>query len=116
VSRDPDRVLSPDAAFTSVDRLAVPPAKGWFPCAPDFALEVRSPEQAWEGVLVKAGVWIAHRTSVVWALDPAERRLVELRPGSEPVVVGPEGAASGLPALPGWTVRLPDLFRGLPAS
>jgi Uma2 family endonuclease len=109
VAHDPDRVLSPDVAFTSYARLPHPPQRGFFPCAPEFAVEVRSPDDSWISVVEKAGVWIGHRGPVVWAVDPGHRVVVTLRPGVVPVEVR-AGTVDAEPVLPGFRISVSDLF------
>lgn len=113
VRRDPDRVLSPDGAYVSKERLPEVPERGFMPLAPDFALEVRSPEDSWLGTIEKAGIWIAHGVRVVWAIDPLAKALVVLRPGERPLELGPGDVADAGPALAGFSLALDDVFRGL---
>ncbi len=115
VSRDPDRVLSPDGAYTSRARLPAIPRRGYFPCAPDFAVEVRSPDQSWIATVEKCGIWIAHGVACVWGIDPDARArcLVEFRPAMAPRMLGPGDAADARPVLPEFRVAVADLFRTL---
>lgn len=113
VARDPDRLLAADGSYVSKARLPVVPARGFVPLAPDFAVEVRSPGDAWEATVEKCGRWIAHGTSVAWAVDPDARKVAVFRAGRAPEVLEGEGAASGRPALPDLHVDLADLFADL---
>ena len=113
VARDPDRVLAPDVAFTSRERLPSVPRRSFFPCAPDFAVEVRSPADSWTSVAAKCGIWISHGCAVVWGVDPEERQVTVFRPGVVPQMV-PEGRhADAAPALPGFMLPVASLFRDL---
>lgn len=114
VAREPDRVLSPDIAFTSYARLPALPRRGFFPCAPDFAVEVKSPDDAWMAVVEKCGVWIGHRVPVVWAVNPEDRIVVVFRPGADPRVAVPGDEIDAAPALPEFRLRVADLFVRLP--
>jgi Uma2 family endonuclease len=96
----PDRVLSPDVAYVSRARLPVHPRRGFTPLAPDFAVEVRSPTDARDAVMAKAGVWLAHGTAVVWVVDPEAREVIVVRPTASPEVVRAPRCVSAHPVLP----------------
>lgn len=114
LARQPDRVLAADAAFVSYARLREIPARGFFPCAPDFVVETRSPDDSWTGLVTKAGVWMGHGTRVVWVIDPLRRTVLVLKPGAEPVTLRPGETADAEPVLPGFRVDLTSLFDRLP--
>jgi Uma2 family endonuclease len=109
--RNPDRVLSPDLAFVSFEKLPELPQHGFAQLVPDFVVEVRSPGQSWREVLEKGLIWASHGVSVVWLVDPVARTIVTLRPDAPPLEVGPGGSANAAPALPDFTVAVDDLFR-----
>ena len=114
LARDPDRVLSPDVAFVSFATLPTLPARGFIDHAPDFAAEIRSPDDSARALHAKAGVWLGHRVQVVWAIDPIERTVTVYRPGADPTVVLEPDAADAAPVLPDFAVSLVGLFRGVP--
>ena len=101
---------------TSHVRLPAVPARKFFECAPDFALEVVSPTDRWETVIKKAGIWIAHGVEVVWVLDPLEHRVAIVRPEGQVELLRGGGVASAEPAVPGFSIALADLFRDLPTA
>jgi Uma2 family endonuclease len=110
VVSDPDRVLAADLAFTSRARLAAVPRLGFFPCAPDFAVEVRSPSDSWEKLLTRLGLWLGHGARVAWGIDPLERRVAVLREDSLKLLSRPDDLVDGAPALPRFRVRVGSLF------
>lgn len=110
VARNPDRVLAPDAAFVSAERLPVHPKRGFTPMAPDFAVEVISPSDTCEARVAKAGVWLAHGARVVWVVDPDAREVIVFRPLVPPEVVGRGGRVSAAPALPRFRLAVARLF------
>jgi Uma2 family endonuclease len=110
VRRNPDRVLVPDIAFTSLTRLPKLPERGFIECAPNFAVEVVSPTGRWDATLTKAGVWVGHGAEVAWVVDPKTRRVAVLRAGAPLEIVEGDGVASAEPAVPGFSIALPDLF------
>jgi Uma2 family endonuclease len=110
VSRDPDRVLEPDASYVSLERLPSLPRRGFPALAPDLVVEVRSPETPPADAYAKGLVWLSHGAKVVWLVDPLAPRALVLRPGEPPTVVSEDDALDAAPAL---DLRLP-LARVLP--
>ncbi len=114
VARAPDRVLAPDVAFVSYASLPTLPWRGFIERAPDFVVEVRSPDDSARALHAKAGVWIGHRVPVVWAVDPWERSVTVYRPGEDPADVRESGVVDARPALPAFQVSLVDVFADVP--
>lgn len=69
LSRDPDTVLAPDAAFVRAERL-LPPGPGYFPGPPDLAIEVISPSDLYTEVLEKTREWLHAGTPAVVVVEP----------------------------------------------
>lgn len=78
-----------------------------------FMVEVRSPADPWASTLAKAGVWLAHGTAVVWAIDPRARCVIALRAGCTATEARLGGSVDASPALPGFRVDVATLFEGL---
>ena len=112
LARDPDRVLVPDAAFISKARRSIFVPGRQVEGPPDLAVEVRSPTDSWIGVVRKAGLWLAHGTRVVWAIDPEAHRVVVFRGLDEPVTLEGRDMLAGAPVLPRLRVRVDRIFRG----
>lgn len=110
LKRDPDTLLAPDASFVSRERLQQWPERGFVPCAPDLAAEVRSPSDSWAHMVERGGIWIAHGVRVVWLVDPPARRVWTLRPLEEPVEAGPGESFSAEPVLSGLEIDVDALF------
>ena len=110
---DPDTVRAPDAAFVSSATLAAReiPDAGFFPGAPDLAIEVVSPSDAYTEVEQKVSEWLEAGTQVVVVLDPRRKTGRVYRSGSEVLSLGPSDTLSVPELLAGWTVPLSDLFR-----
>ena len=111
VARDPDRLLAADGSYVSKARLLEVPRRGFVPLAPDFAMEVRSPGDAWEATLQKCGIWIAHGVQVVWAVEPDAARIAVFRSGKPTEIFDRKGRLDLAPMLPGFAVQLEDVFR-----
>jgi len=113
LARGPDRMLAPDGAFISKERLPKLPRSGFIPMAPDFLIEVRSPTDSWEAVVEKCGVWLAHGARCAWAIDPDRFTVAIFRPGEAPEILRRTGTADARPALDGFTIELTDVFSSL---
>jgi Uma2 family endonuclease len=111
LTRDPDTVRAPDAAFVASEQAeAVGRTERYWPGAPDFALDVVSPTDTFAEVEAKALDWLAAGTKVVLVVDPARRTATAYR-GQGDVRVHTGDATLDLDdAVPGWRVALPDLF------
>lgn len=108
---DPDTVRAPDAAFISqehYDRVG-PTAKYW-PGAPDFAIEVLSPEDRPGKVREKLREWLAAGTIAVVVLDPERRTATVHRAQHEPQVHGLGDTLDLSDAVPDLVVSVAELF------
>ncbi len=114
LARKPDRVLAADAAFVTYARLPEVPAASFFPCAPDFVVETKSPTDLWTALIAKGGVWMGHGARVVWLIHPGKRLVLVLRPGADPITLRMGDVADAEPVLPGFRVELKALFDRLP--
>ncbi len=111
LARDPDTVRAPDAAFVSKARLPggkVP--EGFFPAAPDLAVEVLSPDDRATEVEAKVQEYLDAGTRAVWVFSPKTRSLTVHRPGGEARRLGPEDVLDGGDLLPGFTMKVADFF------
>ena len=109
VSRDPDRVLSPDVSLMSRDRCPTVPQRGFIEGAPELAVEVQSPRDSWVSVVEKGGVWIGHGARLVWCVDPRAQTILVMRPGVEPELIG-MGGVLDLAPLVAVTVQHAAIF------
>jgi len=111
LSHDPDTVRAPDAAFISKERAekAGRTAKFW-PGAPDFAVEVISPDDTYHEVQNKALEWLAAGTIAVLVLDPPKRTATVYRSQGEAHVYGEQDTLDLNDAVPGFRVSVAELF------
>jgi Uma2 family endonuclease len=111
LERDPDTVRGADAAFVSNARLPggeLP--EGFFPAAPDLAVEVLSPDDRAAEVEEKVAEYLAAGARAVWVLSPRARTLTAHRPGGEARRLGPDETVDGGEALPGFAVKVAEFF------
>jgi Uma2 family endonuclease len=111
LARDPDLVRAPDVAFVRRERAeAVGRVRGYWPGAPDLALEVVSPNDRPAEVAEKIRTWLAHGTQMVLAVYPDPRRVFVHRPGRAPEELRETDVLDGQEVVPGWRVSVRDFF------
>lgn len=110
IERTPDTVRAPDVAFVRADRLADAPRRGFFPGAPDLAVEVLSPEDSAGEVLAKVHVWLTAGATAAWIVDP-ERKTIAVHRSDQPVRLYREDddLEAGEP-LPGLRIAVREVF------
>jgi Uma2 family endonuclease len=112
LATNPDTVLAPDAAFIRRERLEqIGPSTGFIPVAPDVAVEVISPHDTYTEVEEKVSLWLQHGTQMVVVVNPRRRGVTLYRPGRPVLFLTEQDELSGDDVVPGWRVRIQDLFR-----
>ncbi|MHC4974711.1 MAG: Uma2 family endonuclease [Planctomycetota bacterium] len=109
LSRDPDTVRAPDVAFVRSDRPG-PPDSGYYPGAPDLAVEVLSPDDRPGYVRDKVAEWLEAGARAVWVVDPSARTVTVHEPGGEPCVLDEAAALPGGDVLPGFELPVAEIF------
>ena len=109
LSRDPDTVRAPDVAFVRADRAPAPP-RGYYPGAPDLAVEVLSPDDRPGYVREKVAEWLEAGTRAVWVVDPRSRTVTVHEPGAEPRLLEEADALFGGDVLPGFELMVAEIF------
>ena len=108
---DPDTVLAPDAAFVRQERVeVVGDGDGYFPGAPDLAVEVISPSDRYTEVDEKVAEWLAAGTLMVVVVNPRNRTVRVHRPTTDSVLLTEEDTLDGGDVVPGWRLPLADIF------
>ena len=109
--RDPDVVRAPDVHFVSTVRESPADRKGFFPGAPDLAVEILSPDDKASAVQEKIREYLTAGTRLVWLVDPQSETVTAYHPSGEARVYAGEQAVPGEDVLPGFSFRPADLFR-----
>lgn len=105
ISRRPDTVRAPDAAFVRSER--VTDTIGFFDGPPDAAFEVVSPGDTYTEVEEKTLAWLRSGTKVVVIVDPRTKTARVHRAGSASNV---EDVIEIDDVIPGWRLSLAELF------
>lgn len=105
---DPDTVRAPDVSFVSNERLAATPfdRTGYFPGAPDLAVEVVSPSDSFSDVQEKVQLWLAAGAKLVVVIVSGKQACFVYRPGVAVLRLGPEDTLDASDAVPGWSLEL----------
>ena len=107
LASDPDTVRAPDAAFVSQARLdAVGSVAGYWPGAPDLAVEVVSPGDRSGEV----AAWLAAGTQMVVVVEPPQRTVVVYRADGVTRTLREGDVLEGGEVVPGWKVPVAALF------
>jgi Uma2 family endonuclease len=113
LSSDPDTVRAPDAAFVSRARLEeVGEIEGYWPGAPDLAVEVISPSDTHTEVVEKALAWLEAGCRMVLAVDPSRRTVTVYRALDDIRILTGEAdeTLDGADVVPGWSLPVAELF------
>ena len=117
LQREPDTVRAPDAAVVLKSRIpetGIP--AGYWPFAPDLAVEVVSPSDRLADVHVKIAEYFAAGTRLVWLVEPETRMVHVYRSAREVEVVGTKQELEGGEVLPGFRCEVRRLFASVPAE
>jgi Uma2 family endonuclease len=99
----------PDVAYISRVRQPTPSHDAYNPNAPDLAVEVLSPSNSGSQMRVKITNYLLAGTTV-WVVDPELKQIEIYVPGQTPRILGVEDTLDGGSILPGFQLRVSDLF------
>jgi Uma2 family endonuclease len=95
----------PDVAFVKQERLTDKYEEGYFPVAPDLAVEVLSPSDSERKMRIKIANYLQAGT-VVWLVNPAESSVEVYVPGKQVEVLNLNGTLDGDSVLPGFRLEV----------
>jgi Uma2 family endonuclease len=110
IGRDPDTVRSPDVAFVRSERIGDKLGKGFFPGAPDLAVEVLSPNDRAMEVLAKVHDWLDAGCREVWVVDPDTRQVVIHYSRDRIVILTINDEVHGGDIVPGFAMPVAEIF------
>ncbi len=110
LERDPLTLRGADVAFVARSRYGDAPPKGWAEFPPDLAVEILSPSDRPARMAEKVAQYFAAGTRMVWLIDPKKRiARVHVSP-TDVRVLSEDEELDGGDLVPGFHVRLGDLF------
>lgn len=108
---NPDTVRAPDLSFIEKKRVdEVGEATGYFPGAPDLAVEVLSPEDTVSGVEQKVGEWLDAGSRLVWVVSPKMRTVTAYRSRTDIEILTEADLLDGGSVVPGFEYPITKLF------
>lgn len=111
IASEPDTVRAPDLAFVRRERIpeeGIP--RGFWPGAPDLAVEVVSPGDTYTEVEEKVHDWLNAGTRMVLVLNPRTRTVAVYTSHTDVVRLTESDTLDGGEVLPGFTCRVAELF------
>ncbi len=112
---DRSTLLAPDVAYVSHARLSGQPEDGFLSTMPDLAIEIVSPSNSLRQIRRKAQIYLEYGASLVWIVRPAEKGVDVCRAADSSRLdiefVARDGLLSGEDVLPGFELKLTQLFR-----
>jgi Uma2 family endonuclease len=111
LAQNPDTVRAPDVSFIARERLPAAGApEGYWPFAPDLAVEVVSPSDRSDDVLAKVQEYLRAGTRLVWVFHPRTRTVMVYRINGEVQLLRAQDELSGEDLLPGFHCQVDELF------
>lgn len=104
-----------DAAFVSNEKLAqfgVP--EGFFPAAPDLAVEVISPNNSVDEIQEKIEEYLSAGTRLIWIVYPKQKMIQAYRSSNVINILRETDVLDGEDVLPGFRLPLVELFGNVP--
>jgi len=104
---------SPDVSWIEISRwqeLTSKQRRGFAPIAPDFVLELLSPNDRLQDTQQKMAEYLACGVKLGWLIDPDEQRVEIYRWGKDAEVLLDAQSLSGEDLLPGLVVKLGEVF------
>lgn len=111
LSADPDTVRVPDVSFVCRERLdAIGDTAGYWPGAPDLAVEVIAPNDRYSEVRAKVDEYLAAGTLMLVLVDPRNREVTVFRSSGSRLELSKDDVLDGGDVVPGWTLPVRHIF------
>jgi Uma2 family endonuclease len=109
---DPDTVRAADVAFVRQERVeAVGDTDGYWPGAPDLAVEVVSPNDLYTEIEEKVIDWLDAGTQMVVIINPRKRFVTVYRSRTNITLLTENDTLDGADVVPGWHIAVHDVFK-----
>ena len=108
---DPDTVLAPDVAFIRRERVDdLGDAPGYWPGAPDLAVEVVSPSESKAAVRSKVLQWLGFGVAQVWVVDLKTETVTIHRSPESATTLSRDDILEVPDLLPGLSIPMSEIF------
>ena len=111
LATDPDTGRAPDVAFVSRARVeAVGEVEGFWPEAPDLAVEVVSPGDSYADVEEKVFAWLDAGTKMVVVINPRQRSATVYKSPSDITALAEADVLDGEEIVPRFQLAVREIF------
>jgi Uma2 family endonuclease len=111
LASDPDTVRAPDVAFVSRARVeALGEVEGFWPEAPDLAVEAVSPGDSYSEVEEKVFAWLDASTKMVVVINPRQRSATVYKSPTDIVALTEADVLAGGDVVPGFELAVREIF------
>jgi Uma2 family endonuclease len=111
LATDPDTVRAPDVAFVTRTRIEeAGEFEGFWPGAPDLAVEVISPGDLYIEVEEKVEEYLNAGARAVWVVDPRRRTITIYRSLTEITILTENDTIEGGDIIPGFSCPVAEVF------
>jgi Uma2 family endonuclease len=111
LEHDPDSVIAPDLGFIRIERRNLRPrGRGYFPAAPDLAVEIISPTDEPADIRRKVDLYERTNVPLVWWIDPIKRTASVQRAGQPVQRLAESDFLNGEDIVPGFSIQLATLL------
>jgi Uma2 family endonuclease len=112
LSRNPDSVVGPDAAFVVASRLPVRESReGYLETIPDLVVEVRSKNDSLAELTQKISDYLAAGVRIVWVADSTAKTIVAHAADSPPRTYRASDTLSAGEVIPGFQLNVAEIFQ-----
>jgi Uma2 family endonuclease len=111
LATNPDTVRAPDVAFVTKTRIGeVGEFEGFWPGAPDLAVEVISPGDSYTEVEEKVEEYLNAGVRAVWVVNPRRRTITVYRTLTDMTILTENDTLEGGDIIPGFSCRVAEVF------
>jgi Uma2 family endonuclease len=111
LTSNPDTVRAPDIAFIRKERVdEIGDTTGYWPGAPNLAVEVLSPADRVSEVEEKVAEWLAAGSEQVWVISPKMHTVTIYRSRIDIVTLTDKDALDGGDIVPGFQISVAEIF------
>lgn len=111
LASDPDTVRGADIAFVSRKRLEeLGKVEGFFPGAPDLAVEVISPGDTYTEVEEKVAEYFESGTLLVWVVNPRRKTITVYRSLNDITILTEKDTLEGGHVVEGFSCQVSEVF------
>ena len=111
LTSNPDTVLAPDFSFLAKERIEeTGQLEGFWPGAPDLAVEVLSPSDRPGMVKTRISNWFGYGVKQLWIANPKKRTVTVYRSPSDSITFSGSDELEAQDILPGFRLSLERIF------